>query len=150
PSEPPGRGGAARQTGITSQVRGHQVVAPEVWAALRREVAQPVGPALPVTEFALPAGSRPFQLIAGPDGALWFTLPGGQGEDGPGNKVGRLTVDGRLTEFPLPTPRSYPGGLTFGPDGALWVGLQLANRVGRLTPDGRVTHEYPVPTVATA
>jgi streptogramin lyase len=112
--------------------------------------AQTAGPALSVTEFALPTGSRPGPIIAGPDGALWFTMPGGQCEDGPGNKVGRITVDGRVDEFPLPAPRSYPGGLAFGPDGALWVGLQLANRVARLTPDGRVTHEYPVPTVATA
>src|SRR5262245_45332966 len=43
--------------------------------------AQTAGSALPVTEFALPTGSRPGSIIAGPDGALWFTMPGGQCED---------------------------------------------------------------------
>jgi virginiamycin B lyase len=142
--------GRARAWGAAPAVLALLLAAGAAPATLRAQAVGPGAASAAVTEFALPTGSRPFQLVAGPDGALWFTMPGGQCEDGPGNKVGRLTVDGRLTEYPLPTPRSYPGGLAFGPDGALWVGLQLANRVGRLTPDGRVTHEYPVPTTATA
>src|SRR5262245_54598473 len=31
-----------------------------------------VGPPAAITEFPLPAGSRPHGLTAGPDGALWF------------------------------------------------------------------------------
>jgi hypothetical protein len=55
----------------------------------------------------------PDGIAAGPDGALWFTE-----EDG--NKIGRITTDGLITEYPLPTAKSFPVGITAGPDGALW------------------------------
>ena len=38
----------------------------------------------------------------------------------------------RITEYPLPTPDSAPGGLTVGPDGALWFTENDANKIGRL------------------
>jgi virginiamycin B lyase len=45
------------------------------------------------TEYAVPtAGSSPSDIAAGPDGALWFTEPGG-------NKIGRIT----LTTTTVPT-----------------------------------------------
>ena len=48
------------------------------------------------------AGSQ--SLAAGPDGALWFT-------EIPLNKIGRMTADGDVTEFPIPTPGSGPVGI---------------------------------------
>ena len=76
--------------------------------------------------------------MVGPDGALSF------GESS-GNKIGRLGADGRLTEFPLPTPDSNPIGITAGPDGALWLDRRQAGQVGRgITTEGAIT-EFPLP-----
>ena len=50
-------------------------------------------------EFALPAGSVPVGIAAGPDGAIWFT-------EQSSNKIGRLTLSGAFTEYPIPTAAS--------------------------------------------
>src|SRR6266436_4294219 len=65
-------------------------------------------------EFPLPtAGSAPFGITTGPDGALWFT-------EFAYNKIGRITTAGVVTEFTIPTSSSYPEVITVGSDGALW------------------------------
>jgi virginiamycin B lyase len=43
---------------------------------------------------------------------LWFT------EDS-GNKIGRITPAGVITEFSIPTPNSRPYDIATGPDGNL-------------------------------
>jgi streptogramin lyase len=43
------------------------------------------------------AGSSPTSITVGPDGALWFT-------EQTGNKIGRITTAGVITEYPIPTP----------------------------------------------
>jgi virginiamycin B lyase len=48
-----------------------------------------------------------------------------------------------VTEFPLPSPNSSPGGIVEGPDGALWFTEQGTARIGRMTTGGSVT-EYPL------
>jgi streptogramin lyase len=49
-----------------------------------------------VTEFPVPtAGSGPEAITTGPDGNLWFT-------EAAGNRIGRITPAGVITEFPLP------------------------------------------------
>ena len=106
------------------------------------------GPPVAISEFPLPAGSRPHGLTAGPDGALWFAMGGGRCEPGPGNRIGRLSPDGQLTTYVVPTEKSYPGSIAAGPDGALWFGERRGNKIGRLTVDGRFS-EYPVPTAVT-
>src|SRR5260370_15663605 len=53
--------------------------------------------ALAFTEFQLPKGSGPIDITTGSDGALWFT-------DGTGLRVGRITTDGVITEFPIRRP----------------------------------------------
>jgi streptogramin lyase len=89
-----------------------------------------------VVEYPIPGGtSDPSDIVLGPDGALWFT------EFQP--VIGRITTDGSLTEFPLPSKenpggfRSYATGISVGPDGALWFGF--LDRIGRITVDGTVT-----------
>jgi virginiamycin B lyase len=92
-----------------------------------------------VTEFTIPAPARhvwngpwqtrPWGITPGPDGALWFA-------DTDGNKIGRITTTGELSEVLLPTPNSFPGEITAGPDGALWF-TELANtggKIGRIAP----------------
>jgi streptogramin lyase len=68
-----------------------------------------------ITEFPIPTvGGSPISITTGRDGALWFT-------ERIGNKIGRITTAGVITEFPIPTDSvSLPRGITSGPDGALW------------------------------
>src|SRR3974390_1781594 len=55
-------------------------------------------------EFTLPnADSTPTHITVGPDGALWVT-------ELDANKIGRITLDGKITEFPIPTTASQPYG----------------------------------------
>ena len=56
-------------------------------------VAPQMATAQTISEFALPnAGSNPYGIAAGPDGALWFTQYNG-------NRIGRITTAGAITEF---------------------------------------------------
>src|SRR5262249_11366550 len=62
------------------------------------------------------------------------------------NQIGRITVDGNLTEFALPHGNIGPWGITVGLDGNLWYNRlnSTPNRIGRITPDGVVT-EFNLP-----
>jgi streptogramin lyase len=85
-----------------------------------------------VTEFPLPAGSDAYDIAAGPDGNLWFTEAG--------ERIGRITPAGAITEFPIGTGAV---GIAAGPDGNLWF-TQTA-RIGRITPSGQIA-EFGVPS----
>jgi streptogramin lyase len=117
-----------------------------------------------VTDLALPAlppppGSKPgtartlataTAIVAGPDGALWFTgVPG---------EIGRMSTAGVVTEFAVPLipppAGSQPGtagtpatltAITPGPDRALWF-TGVPGKVGRITTAGVVT-EFAVPAI---
>jgi streptogramin lyase len=65
-------------------------------------------------------------ITAGPDGNLWFTEYGG-------NKIGRITTAGSITEFAIPTANSGPTGITAGHDGNLWFTESNGNKIGRIT-----------------
>src|SRR5215831_7533793 len=85
-----------------------------------------------VTEFSLPTGSSdPEAITLGPDGAMWFTERG---------KIGRITRDGRISEFPVPWPA--PRSIVTGSDGALWFTIWYVFAVGRMTTAG-VVSDYP-------
>lgn len=111
-----------------------------------------------VTTFPQPATNANVQgLTFGPDGALWFAEHGNFSSltSYGGNKIGRMTTDGTITEYPLPNANSGPMLITNGPDGALWFtesgpedynGTPAGgNRIGRITTSGDIT-EYAVPT----
>ena len=89
---------------------------------------------LSFTEF--PTSGPPWSIIAGPDGALWFT-------EAESAKIGRITTAGMITEFPIPQANADPTAITTGADGALWFSL-LFGAVGRITTAGVFTI-YPVP-----
>jgi streptogramin lyase len=94
--------------------------------------------AFAVDEFPLPAGSNPTGIIAGPDGALWFTEEGA-------NKIGRMTTGGVLTnEIPIPTAGSLPAEIAVGPDGKLWFTEFSGNKIGRVEANGTIC-EFNVP-----
>jgi|KBSMisStaDraftv2_1062788.scaffolds.fasta_scaffold188100_1 virginiamycin B lyase len=89
-----------------------------------------------ITTFLLPATVTSVDpVIAGPDGNIWF---------GDGANVGRMTLEGLVTEFALPT-----GGaeafMNQGPDGNLWGANAAANQIQRITTGGGVTG-FTVPT----
>ena len=89
-----------------------------------------------VTDIPVPTPNATVQSgTLGPDGAIWFI-------ERSAAKVGRMTLDGHFTEYPL-TPGSFPNRIVAGPDGALWFTELNANKVGRITTVG-VLSEYPV------
>ena len=80
------------------------------------------------------------QIASGPDGNLWFT-------ENATDEIGRITLSGTITEFPLPHKSSGPVGITSGADGNLWFAEHDGNRIGRITPDGTIA-EFSLPTFA--
>ena len=48
-----------------------------------------------------------------------------------------------ITEFPVPTANSEPGGITAGPDGNVWFTEFDTAKIGRITPAGTIT-EFPI------
>ena len=60
----------------------------------------------------------PEAIVAGPDGALWFTRTFG---------IGRITTSGEITELSVPEREddiSVQAGIAAGPDGAIWFTQQ--------------------------
>jgi streptogramin lyase len=103
-----------------------------------------------LTEYPLPfPNSQPESIVAGPDGNLWFTesaaTPDPTSPAGVYNHIGRITPNGIITEFPVPTVFSEPAEITVGTDGNLWFTESVGNRIGRITLAGGVA-EFPVPT----
>jgi virginiamycin B lyase len=86
-----------------------------------------------------PANADPGRIIAGPDGALWFT------EQSQG-RIGRITTYGSYEFFRIPgEPKANARDLTSGPDGAIWFTDSSSNTIGRLDGDGEV-QAFPIPT----
>ncbi|HEY1349191.1 MAG TPA: hypothetical protein VGF67_06170 [Ktedonobacteraceae bacterium] len=77
-----------------------------------------------------PVGT-PVWMTVGPDHALWLTDTAA---------VERMTLDGTLTVFALPTLDEGPLEITPGPDGALWF-LEIGSQslISRLTLQGVLT-----------
>jgi len=84
-----------------------------------------------ITEIPLAAGSSPAGITAGPDGNVWFV-------EERGDRIGRLSPTGTLTEFPISVPGSFARDIATGSDGNLWF-TELTGRIGRITPSGVVT-----------
>jgi virginiamycin B lyase len=106
-----------------------------------------------ITEFPLVAAdSRPSEIVAGPDGAMWFITLGLRGAcctHVGGNTIGRITTEGAIKELPNPTANNILAGIAAGPDGALWFteppySLPTVAKIGRITPGGTIT-EFPLP-----
>jgi virginiamycin B lyase len=96
----------------------------------------------------------PAGIVAGPDGALWFTQSnGGNPRDGrayfPAG-VGRLTTSGAYTFYRVPaSANSVPGldAIAVGPNGNLWFTETAIDRIGEITPRDAspVIHEFALP-----
>jgi streptogramin lyase len=102
----------------------------------------PIGvitPAGQISEFMFrgPTFLSPSGIVAGPDGALWFTSGNGLA-----NAIGRITTAGSISTFPIPTHNSNPLNITVGSDGALWFTESGVGKIGRITTGGTIT-EFP-------
>ncbi|MFL9989434.1 Vgb family protein [Paraburkholderia sediminicola] len=83
--------------------------------------------------------SFPHGLGVGSDGkTIWYT---GQRT----GTVGKITPDGIVKTYALPTVGSVPIYIRAGPDGNMWATELVGNAIARITPDGAVT-EFPIPT----
>src|SRR5437588_12529612 len=92
-----------------------------VSSATSAPLVPPIGT---ITDFKIPtANGQPSEIAFGPDGSLWFTEFGG-------NKIGRITPKGVITEFPLPAAAT-PDHIAAGPDGNLRVTDSNDNQVAR-------------------
>ncbi len=78
-----------------------------------------------VTDFWLAANHFAADLTLGPDGNIWFT-------ESSANMIGRITLDGVITEFAIPIPNSYPRGIASGVDGNIWFTEYDAHKIGQL------------------
>jgi streptogramin lyase len=91
--------------------------------------------------------SYPSVLTVGPDDkSLYFIIAVSNGESIT-YSIGRITVDGAITEFPIPDARSRPHDITAGPDGNVWFTDPALNSIWRLTPEGGFS-SFTVPTEA--
>jgi streptogramin lyase len=88
-----------------------------------------INPDQSISTFLIPtAFAQPNDLINGPDGALYFT-------EGFNQAIGRVTMDGTVTETPIKADMSSPNQLVLDSAGNLWV---TGNNVGlvEITPRG--------------
>ena len=85
------------------------------------------------------AHAGPQSITVGADNNLWFT-------ESAGDKIGRITTTGTLTEFALATG-SGQQHIVAGPDGALWFTEKGNNKIGRMTTTGQLT-ELALPTAS--
>jgi YD repeat-containing protein len=87
-------------------------------------------PNFAVSEYALPAGSKPYGITSGPDGNLWFT-------DSGTDKVGKITSAGAATEYA--TDPDEPRAIAAGPDGNLWFVEHSVRNVNHMSTTGALT-----------
>ena len=81
--------------------------------------------------------ATPYGVAVDARGTIWATL---QGAD----KLARITSDGHVTAFDIPTRSSGLGDVTVDQHGAVWFLELQANKIGRYT-EGRFT-EFSIPT----
>jgi virginiamycin B lyase len=103
-----------------------------------------ITPAGTITDFpVICTGGQTVHITSGPDGNLWYTCS----YDG---IVGRMSLSGSVTPFPLPSgpsgARSHPNGIAAGPDGHLWITEQSDNQILQIATDGTVSNQFPIPT----
>lgn len=96
-----------------------------------------------VAKYALGPDLKLESITGGPDGSLWFT-ESGEAPSHPPDAIGRITTEGTITTWPLPTQGSYPTDITPGPEGALWFTERVGHKIGRITTAGQI-QEFPLP-----
>jgi streptogramin lyase len=131
--------------GITSGTDGKLWIAtPSLFGGLVH--VTPGGSCSGITLPTPPHFRSPQDVVAAPNGAIWFTEP-------TGNQIGRWEIapfpQSSLTLFDVPTFASGVTDIAYGPDGALWFTEQAAGKIGRITTTGVFT-EYALPNTGTS
>jgi virginiamycin B lyase len=113
-----------------------------LWFTIAAGALGRLTPAGAMTMFPLPQHPEglpaPGGICAGPDGSLWFV-------EWIGNRIGRMTVDGAVTELDVPGSKFLGHSIVAGPDGNLWFMQQDSNTLNRITPGGVIT-KFPIPS----
>ena len=95
----------------------------------------PASAAPTITEFPLPEGTVPQDIVLGPDGNLWFAEQGS-------SKVGRVipTDPPQIEHFTI-TGLTQPGNIAVGPDGYIYVNGSVngAGGIGKILPSNPAT-----------
>jgi streptogramin lyase len=88
-----------------------------------------------ITEYSkgISAKEQPYGIAAGPDQAMWFTesVPYYSGYDA---RIGRIAMDGSITEYSGFSQHAYPTDIVSMPDKKLWFVETASNKLGRVTP----------------
>ena len=63
----------------------------------------------------------------------------GRGDATGANQIGRITPDGQITEFAVPTANSRPEFITAGPDGNIWFTEPGSARMGEFVLNASAT-----------
>lgn len=95
-----------------------------------------ITPAGVITQFPV-TNDAPVGIAAGPDGNMWFTA---------NSAIGKISMTGAITNYPLPVPGYYHfsgQGIAAGPDGNMWFTEAYPSAIGRITLDGVIT-EFPL------
>jgi streptogramin lyase len=97
-------------------------------------VALPIGVGRTLPERNFPVG-----VAAGPEGEMWFLEDGTNDEGHP--LIGRISLDGAISELPVPGTKEGLWSIVRGAEGDMWFTIG-SNKIGRATPNGEIT-EYP-------
>jgi streptogramin lyase/plastocyanin len=108
------------------------------------------GTAVRYREFPLPVpDSVPGILAMDEEDSTWFTMGGG----GFGNlsmpplsNIGRMTAEGDLAVYTLPTAAAGPSGIVLGEHGVAYVTEFFGNKIARIDANTKAITEFPIPT----
>ncbi len=91
-----------------------------------------------MTTYDIGPASGPMNLwVNKADGSVWFSALG--------NYIVHLTVAGKVTTYPIPSPNSMPMGVTGDSQGNIWFAEMFTNKIGVVRTNGRID-EYDIPT----
>ena len=99
------------------------------------------------TTYNMPAESAPGDIVAGPEGDMWFINEVCANTNGLICKIGKITMSGEVTEYPV---AGLPYGIAVGPNGekAVWFGMSgpaaKKSHIAKMTTSGAIT-EYALP-----
>jgi virginiamycin B lyase len=79
---------------------------------------------------------RPSAMTIGPDSKSLYFIIEAPNEESSSYSIGRIDLNGDITEFPIPDAASRPKAITAGPDGNIWFTDPALNSIWRLTPEG--------------
>ncbi len=102
------------------------------------QASSPAPAELTVTEFAVPAATRPHDVAPAADGGVWFTAQGS-------GQLGHLDPASGEVELVDLGDGSAPHGVIVGPDGAPWITDGGLNSIVRVDPESKEVRRFDLP-----